>query len=980
MASFSFTLAFFKKVWYNKKAMKTPNLQQLQVINEWKENILLFASAGTGKTFTVAHRIAKLLTEKKAKAMEILCLTFTIKACNEMIEDILAATGEEGKEVLVSTIHGFCYKLLLEEGRRKGGNAANMSVCDEVDQEELVRDVLSSQYHYWVLEENLQKANLPMPDLNACSIGISQGEFVWQWGDKFITSRGEVKEAEGALSLVEIECPHCKKLQKLSENRCAECGEELVFRLEEKEFDIYKKRSALRNLISEIKHCREEGGFFTGREEEDYQQAYEYLKREKEEKFKVFISYLAGYLGYAPDDEFAAAMDTFAGRLTAEYNRRLNLSNLWDFDDLILQAKKVLLEEEGLAYWSNRFSYIVLDEMQDTSRLEYALLKGIFGKNNVMLCGDFFQTIYGWRGSCPQEILEEYTREFSAKIYMLSVNYRATKNLAQATFGYLKNTYPQLIGKYCPKDLEIECQEEGEKIFCYAFDNREEEAAQIYRHLLRTQKEEGSVCVLARTNKYIAELSSYFERFSREKEEGLRFFTVEENFQFFKKAIVKDVLALLKLLLNPLDRISMERLTGKYVRRVGGKTMEYLRGLNGIGVSICSYLDEQTYLFGDSYARLLEGYEKGNIIVYDTETTGLDIGRAQPVQIAAVKIGKGGGIIDTLNLFILPTVPIEQGAIETHGFTLEYLHGHGGISLQEGLERFSAFADGGVLVGHNNFGYDKPLIERLLQECGLPQLETLGEYDTLAIAKQFYPNLENYKLETLCRHFSVENERAHDAFGDIVATAKCLCKMIESQVLPTAMERRVILSKYAAHFEKFYAFIEELRTLLKEGDSLVKRIIEGLMLSKHYPTRADARALEDLTESLDVPCVDRKVFLKEYITDAALSGSQMDLLIQKTNKIPIITVHQAKGCEFDKVIVAGADDSNFPSYAAKQTGSDDEEKKIFYVAITRAKKKLILTRALRNGRRNLDETPYFWAIPQEYVRQNRAWKNGNEVR
>ncbi len=958
--------------------MKIPNRQQLAVIDEWQENILLFASAGTGKTFTVAHRIAKLLAQNKAKAEEILCLTFTIKASNEMKEDILEIAGKVGEGVMVNTIHGFCYKLLMEENKRAGGNHGALGVCDEVDQEEILKSILSSRYSYWRLERNLRKAELPPIDLQTCKVGMRGERMVWQAGSKWITEQGDLLEAEGELSPIECVCPNCKEMKTLVGNRCPACGEGLLFRLEEKEFDVYRKRTGLRNLISEIKHCREEGNFFSGEEREDYQRAYEYLKENKQETYEGLISCYARYLGYAPDNAFAVAMDEFAGRLTAEYDRHLRLSNLLDFDDLIMQAKRALLQEEALEYWSHRFSYIVLDEMQDTSRLEFSLLKKLFGGNNVMLCGDFFQTIYGWRGSCPQEILEEYAREFSAKIYMLSVNYRASKTLASASFGYLKNTYPHLVGKFCPKDLEIESSQEGEKIFCYAFDNRQEEAAQIYKHLLRTKKDEGSVCILARTNKYIAELAAYFDYISANEKAPLRFFTVEENFQFFKKPLVKDVLAVIKLLLNPLDRVSMERITGKYVRRVGAKSMEYLRSQNEAGVSICSFLDEQTYIHGDSYSALLQAYKEQNIVVYDTETTGLDLQKAEPVQIAAIKIGKKGEIIDTLNLFIEPTVPIEEGALQTHGFTLEYIRANGGVSVREGLEKFAEFAKSSVLVGHNNFGYDKPLVERLLRERGLPKIEALAEYDTLTIAKQFYPALDNYKLETLCSRFGVENKCAHNAIGDILATGKCLSKMIEECVFPTAMERREILGKYAPKFEKLYVFIKDLQERLGRNENLATAITEGLMLTKHYPTRVDERTLQDLIESLDAPCEDKRAFLTEYVKDAALSGSQMDLLIAKSNKIPIITVHQAKGCEFDKVIIAGADDSNFPSFAAKQSGGEEEEKKIFYVAITRARRRLILTRALRSGSHHLDETPYFWGIPEEYVRVNRAWKNGNE--
>ncbi len=918
------------------------------------------------------------MKENRAKAEEILCLTFTIKACNEMREDILQIAGAEGEKVMVNTIHGFCYKLLAEEGKRAGGSYGEIGICDEVDQEEILKSLLSSRYPYWRLEKNAQALGVSAPDLSSCCVGVGEKGLLWQTENGRVNEHGEYVEGEETLLPVEKICPVCKKLQRLTEHRCVECGEELLLPLAEKEFAIYSKRGALRNLVSEIKHCREDGSFFTGDDEVDYQRAYEYLKGEKEEAYQSLISYSVKYVGYAPDEEFAKAMDEFAGRLVKEYDEHLRLSNLLDFDDLIMQAKRVVESDEGLAYWSQRYSYIVLDEMQDTSRLEFSLLKKIFSKNNVMLCGDFFQTIYGWRGSRPQEILEEYVREFSAKIYMLSVNYRATKTLARASFSYLKNSYPLLLGKYCPEKLEIESEEEGEKIFCYAFDNREEEAGRIYKYLSRRKKEEGSVCVLARTNGYIAALSGYFDRFERETGEGLRFFTVEENHQFFKKPLVKDVLALIKLLFNPFDRVSMERIAKKYVRKVGVKSLEHLRNQNGIGVSVCSFLEGQSYEFGDSYHALLEGYESGNIVVYDTETTGLDVQKDEPVQIAAVKIGKGGRLIDTLNLFIMPSVEISQGALETHGFTLETIRERGGISLREGLERFSAFAKGSVLVGHNNFGYDKSLIKRLLRAQAMPKLQAIAEYDTLAVAKQFYPTLENYKLETLCRYFNVQNERAHDAFGDIVATGKCLCKMIEERVLPTEGERREVLAKYAPKFEKLYAFMQALSGGLDENEPLAARVIDGLMLRKKYPTRADALTMEDLIEGLDAPCEDREGYLREYVKNAALSGSQMDLLIAKSKKIPMITVHQAKGCEFDCVIIAGADDNNFPTYAAKRSGNEEEEKKIFYVALTRAKKRLILTRALQDGRHPLNETPYFWQIPEEYVRVNRAWKNGKE--
>ncbi len=962
--------------------VKTPNAQQNQVINDLENNLILFASAGTGKTFTVANRVANILRQGKAAGEEILCLTFTIKASEEMKEDVLRYVGEEASGVQTYTIHGFCYQLLLEESKRKGGSYADLGVCDEVDQEEILKSVLSSRYYAWKIEQDLAQYSISMPNLDRCEICQIQGKdgLFWRVEDKLVRADGEVYDCAEEVCLPAT-CPNCEREAQLSSRICENCGYEFSFVPNRKKFAIYDRRSALRNLVSEVKHYREFEGLYSGNDEEDYQRAFNALKEKNSKGYEGLISYFAPYMGAMLDEDFAMAMENFIGRLIAEYDAHLRMSNLLDFDDLILQANAILKTEEGLSYWSKKYKYIVLDEMQDTSLLEYSLLKKLFADNRIMLCGDFFQTIYGWRGSRPQEILDGYIQEFSAVVYTLSENYRATKTLAAASFGYLQNTYPQFLDKYCPSNLDIHSEEEGEKIFCYAFDSPEQEAHQIYRYLQRNKPQNPSdVCIIARSNKYIAGLSSYFESFNAEQEAGnaLRFFTVEENFQFFKKAVVKDILAVLKLLVNPFDRVSMERLTEKFVSKVGMKSIEALRQCGEIGVAITSFLEEQTYLHGDAYHHLLEGYTQGHIVVYDTETTGLDLSKDEIVQLSAIKLGADGKIVDTLDIMVEPTVPIDADAYRTHGFDLEYIRAHGGVAAREALGRFFAFTQGCVLVGHNNFAYDRPLLKRQLHENGLSALDIVAEYDTLVVAKQFYPHLENFKLATLCKQFDIVNECAHNALGDITATGKCLLQMIRNKVLPTAMERRALLSKFAPKFEKFYAFMGETATRLQRGEELPAYIIERLRLQKKYPSNADFAAMRDIVESLQIPVdvADKISFLREYLKDAALSGSQMDILLKKLNKIPIITVHQAKGCEFDTVIIAGADDNNFPSFAAKQSGDEEEEKKVFYVAITRAKKRLLLTRSLYSGRYERQETPYFWAIPEEYVRENRAWKNG----
>ena len=91
------------------------NEAQQRVVNTLTNNILLLASAGTGKTNTLAHRVAHIIQSGAAKGEEILCMTFTNKACREMKDRILSMAGPAAKAVEVSTFHSFCYIVLQEE-------------------------------------------------------------------------------------------------------------------------------------------------------------------------------------------------------------------------------------------------------------------------------------------------------------------------------------------------------------------------------------------------------------------------------------------------------------------------------------------------------------------------------------------------------------------------------------------------------------------------------------------------------------------------------------------------------------------------------------------------------------------------------------------------------------------------------------------------------------------------------------------------
>ncbi len=873
---------------------RKPNAAQQAVIDDLTHNILLFASAGTGKTFTVAQRVRRILEQGKALPEEILCLTFTIKAANEMKDDILRYVGENGNRVVTRTIHSFAYEVLKEESVRDPEFCAQPGICDDSDEADLLRRI-------------------------ALEMGLPE------------------------------------------------------------QSGILKSDAALRNVVSCLKHERETLGLRGPDEEKDYDCVYRHLRDAKPEDWqRMMLFYDPVRKRERQEEAFVRLMDTKAGAFLHAYDQALRQSGLLDFDDLICLTHRLFLQQETRARWQARFRFIVVDEMQDTSLLEYDTLRQLFPSCNVMMCGDYFQTIYQWRGSQPDKVLDSFLRDYDARRFMFSENYRSTRTLTLAGFGYLKNQYPRLMGVYCPPEVVPKALQEGDRILQVLLPSLEAEARWIYDYLsAHPAQDVTKVCIMARSNPYIAGLYDRLQKIGAERadENGPRFFSVDRDARFFRREVIRDILSFFRILVNPTDSLGFERAVEKYVSGVGKARIAQVRSNSALGLSLASFADDGLYRDGDPYETLIRAWREGRVVVYDTETTGLDLRRDQIIQISAIRLTPEGEIADTFDQMVVPTVPISEGAQRTHHQTLNDILRRGGIPTESALKKFLAFSDGMVLVGHNSLRFDAPLLRRQLRERGLPLPNILGEYDTLPIARQFLPKSPNYTLDTLCGTFGIVNEAAHDALGDITATGRVLACLMDQYILPTAAPRRAFLAEWRPKFERIHAFLSGLRqNELQRNDvaGLAAKIIDTLNLRKRYPEPVHQQTLDDFLYALrQAPKEDGELYLLDLLSDAALSGSQMDLLIKKLNKIPIITVHQSKGCEFDTVIIAGADDDQFPTYQAKVHNALEEEKRVFYVAISRAKKTLILTsttqRVSRSGVWPVAPSRWISFIPREYI-------------
>ncbi|MBA3319484.1 MAG: UvrD-helicase domain-containing protein [Gemmatimonadales bacterium] len=367
-------------------------------------------------------------------------------------------------------------------------------------------------------------------------------------------------------------------------------------------------------------------------------------------------------------------------------------------------------------------------------------------------------------------------------------------------------------------------------------------------------------------------------------------------------------------------------------------------------------------------------------VAFDLETTDKDIADCEIVEVAAVRV-RGGVVVAQFEEQVRPNRPISPAASKVHGY---YDHDLCDEPLFDRIwPAFRAFVGGDILVAHNGQGFDMPVLRRLA--AGLPGVDELVFYDTLPLARSLLD--ESAKLEDLAHRFGVDVGRSHHALDDASALAGVmrhlgalklararrsalvqllgwlgLALALDDSAEPTAEERLLrdvslpatvgrygdCLQVYAEEREAAGAPpVEELAERLG-GARLIERIRTQRPAEERYPTSVarlsalvQASAAPTLAESIDL--------LLGRIALSRSDGSETD-----EHRINLLTLHSTKGLEFSRVYVVGAEDSAMPGFHALNENREQEiqeARRLLYVGMTRAKDRLVLTRAERRGGR-----------------------------
>ncbi len=234
------------------------------------------------------------------------------------------------------------------------------------------------------------------------------------------------------------------------------------------------------------------------------------------------------------------------------YEERKKSLNAMDFDDLLINAMRLLEEHEGTReYYQHRFRYVMVDEYQDTNPVQYSFVRLLSGENgNLLVVGDDFQSIYGWRGADYRNILDFPEQHPNAQVFKLVTNYRSVPGILDVANRCIAGNPEQF-----QKEL-LAVREAGVKPTLAMLQDGTHQARYIISRmrLLRRQGYQwADMTILYRAHYHALELQLELQR------EGVPY-QITSGVRFFEQAHIKDVLCLLRLIQNPRDELAFVRM------------------------------------------------------------------------------------------------------------------------------------------------------------------------------------------------------------------------------------------------------------------------------------------------------------------------------------------------------------------------------------------------------------------------------------
>lgn len=569
-----------------------------------------------------------------------------------------------------------------------------------------------------------------------------------------------------------------------------------------------------------------------------------------------------------PEDMLKSAdspNDKKAAQVYLELERRLRAANAMDFDDLLVRALELLrTRPEVLDKYQERFRYISVDEYQDTNHVQYEIANLLAAKyQNLMVVGDDDQSIYSWRGADITNILD-FEKDFkNCKTVKLEQNYRSTGHILSAANAVVRHNSQR-------KEKRLFTAEgDGEKIQAFQASDERDEGRWIAGEIEKLHSKGTSyddIAVFYRTNAQSRILEDMFLR------AGVPYKIVGGT-RFFDRAEIRDVMAYLKMIVNPADEMSVKRVINTPRRGIGSTSIQKIEQL--ARDNRCSFF--------------------------------------QACEIACAETGMFSA------------------------------------KVRNGLSSFVSL----VREGRRMDGELKDVVEMIVDKTGL--LQAFRAEGTME-AESRAENIQEFL------GVAAEFEETHE---DIEGTLESLEELRAAGVadVPAGAEPEPVVVSAPAPEPGPSAPVSSFEALVGARDAAGSNPLDSLAAPVLSPQDALAAAIAGNAYAAPTEMPAGAVHADEIertygpLTCKALPAlmewlalrSDLDSLAGETHAITMMTIHSAKGLEFPAVFVAGMEEGIFP-HVHDFVGSDDpgkleEERRLAYVAITRARKRLFLTYA-----------------------------------
>ena len=1024
------------------------NAKQREAVTHKNGPLLVIAGPGTGKTKVITHRIEYLIREHGIKSENILALTFTNKAAEEMQKRINDEIGEpHGSSIQACTFHTFCVKVLRKHAQQIG-LSENFTIFDQEFQDEILTENVRElnlepdEYPLWSLRNAISDAKCKLQN----PVDAVDTTDIYETGTvenlrSVLQAYQEKLERYDALDFDDLLVKTIELLEEVEDIKAA-YRKVISYVLVDEYHDVNRAQYRLLELL-----CPSPDGNLMVVADGD-QAIYSWRGSNPEYIDNFKADYNPSELEL--DDHYRCSVKILraAEEVISQNPKRQKQHTLrphkdvgrdifhYTFDTPVAEASGIIKIIKNLVAQRN-YSYRDIAIFYRTHRLADVMAEQLlranikfqrvqptnsFGEGNSKSIFAYLRLIQ-WR--LPQDL--ERAINFP-ETYIDGLTWVRLKWLAQREniefIELLKNidAYPQDVGPLTRRNIrqfwtqleglssEIE-DEKIDKIISILFDTLERSRSPYRTEELEVIEKQSELSNIATVQDILYSALDLDAPIKITASHGIDEYCAAHIIHQTLETYL-DYTTQLQLL-SPDENSAMQLESGVHLL-IGdfAEIEEHGRDTRTILIGTAETINTDAIQLGSESVRsiaalklcqrLINRFESPNMadmIVYDLETTGINPKTAEIVEIAAHRLSAIGSTVDEYRSYVKPPGGyIPRSATRIHGITEEDVKNAPSIEIV--LPEILGFIQDRILIGHNVAEYDNRILTRDLRRY-LDTSLSAPHYDTLATARRLFPR-QRCSMGALAEKFGIKHGDLHRAVEDVEVNREIFKELIKidankreikslTELLPLVGVG--ILAKTEASESKDASKADTV-TETEAFLNAAKRFIQthNVGLPDRFPLEASGATtyMEELQDAVipefpeDIEWRQRRIQFMNAAFHFESMGfghkltdfldyqkllTNVDELDDTTEQLTLMTLHAAKGTEFPVVIIIGMEEGSFPMWRQNLTEEAlEEERRLFYVGMTRAQSQLYLSSVTyRFGDRDRAASIFVQEIPSDYV-------------